>query len=96
MADRSGAGPDLVLYRHVGCRYCERVVRRAREYGLDFHSRFVVPEHCHRSVVKRVSGRRTVPVLVDRRKAVTMSESANILTYLERQFGPDGRNGQDR
>lgn len=96
MADRTGDGPDIVLYRHVGCRYCERVVRRAREYGLDFHSRFVVPEHRHRGVVKRVSGRRTVPVLVDRRTAVTMSESANILTYLDRQFGPDGRDDGDR
>ena len=95
MVGRAEGGPDIVIYRHVGCRYCERVVRRANEYGVDFGSRFVVPEHRHRSVVKRVSGRRTVPVLVDRRKGVTMSESANILTYLDRQFGPDG-GGRDR
>lgn len=81
---------DLVLYRHVGCPYCERVVRRAAELGVDLHSRFVVPEHSQRDVVKRLSGTRTVPVLVDRPRGVTIAESADIVRYLETAYGADG------
>ncbi|MGM0591028.1 MAG: redoxin domain-containing protein [Halobacteriota archaeon] len=83
----TSATTDLTLYRHVGCPYCERVVRRAHEMGVDYHSRWVVPEHSGRNVVKRLNGRRTVPLLVDHRTGVTMAESANIITYLERTYG---------
>lgn len=83
----AGDDADITLYRHVGCPYCERVVRRALELGVDCHSRFVVPEHSGRGVVKRVAGTRTVPVLVDHSTDVTMAESANILAYLERNYG---------
>jgi glutathione S-transferase len=36
--------------------------------------------------VKRVSGQRGVPVLVDDDHGVTMSESENILEYVERSL----------
>lgn len=78
---------DIVLYRHVGCPYCERVVRRAGELGVEFASRFVVPEHRERGFVKHVSGGRTVPVLVDAPEGVIMAESADILAYLEANYG---------
>lgn len=77
---------DLTLYRLHACPYCERVVRKLQEYGLDYQSRYVTPEHSTRDVVKRVSGGRGVPVLVDRTTGVTMSESANINRYLDRTY----------
>jgi len=83
----------LVLYRHVGCPYCERVVRVAADLGVPFHSRFVVPTHSLRDAVRRVSGQRAVPVLVDREHGITMSESANIVAYLERTYGDTGATG---
>jgi glutathione S-transferase len=43
--------------------------------------------HGDRDVVKRVSGKRTVPAIVDERTGVTMSESANIVDYLEKTYG---------
>ncbi|WP_396613269.1 glutathione S-transferase N-terminal domain-containing protein [Haloferax sp. S1W] len=54
-----------------------------RTKGLDYQSRFVEPMHSDRDVVKRVSGKRTVPAIVDENTGVTMSESANIVEYLE-------------
>ena len=84
---RTNAATDLTIYRHVGCPYCERVVRRARELGLEYHSRFVVPTHSERDAVKRLSGTRSVPVLVDDATGVTMAESANIVRYLECTYG---------
>lgn len=78
---------ELVLYRHVGCPYCERVVRVANDLDVPIHSRFVVPEHSQRDVIKRISGSRTVPLLVDESRGITMSESANIVEYLDRTYG---------
>ena len=78
---------DLTLYRLHACPYCERIVRKLEEHDLDYQSRYVTPEHSTRNVVKRVSGSRTVPVLIDRSTGVTMSESANIVRYIDRVYG---------
>jgi len=42
--------------------------------------------HSDRDVVKRLSGKRTVPAIVDEETGVTMSESANIVDYLENTY----------
>ena len=78
---------DITLYRLQACPFCERVVRKLDAYGLDYQSRFVEPMHADRDVVKRLSGKRTVPAIVDQNTGVTMSESANIVAYLERTYG---------
>jgi glutathione S-transferase len=79
--------PAITLYRLQACPFCERVVRKLDEYDLEYHSRFVEPLHSNRNVVKRVSGKRTVPAIVDENTGVTMSESANIVEYLETTYG---------
>ena len=77
----------ITLYRLQACPFCERVVRKLDEYDLEYHSRFVEAMHSKRDVVKRASGKRTVPVIVDENTGVTMSESANIVEYLKRTYG---------
>ncbi len=79
--------PPITLYRLQACPFCERVVRKLEEYGLEYHSRFVEPMHSDRNVVKRISGTRTVPVIVDEATGVTMAESDNIVAYLETTYG---------
>ncbi|KAA9399498.1 glutaredoxin [Haloarcula sp. CBA1130] len=79
--------PDITLYRLQACPFCERVVRKLDAHDLDYQSRFVEPMHSDRDVVKRLSGKRTVPAIVDENTGVTMSESANIVAYLERTYG---------
>lgn len=81
--------PSIRLYRLHGCPWCERVVRRLKEYDLAYESRFVEPEHSARNVVKRISGGRAVPVIIDETTGVTMAESGNILEYLEKTYGPE-------
>jgi len=78
---------QITLYRLQACPYCERVVRLLEEYDLAYHSRFVEPMHSERNVVKRVSGKRTVPALVDENTGATLTESANIVSYLETTYG---------
>ncbi|AQL42819.1 glutaredoxin [Halorientalis sp. IM1011] len=79
--------PQITLYRLQACPFCERVVRKLDEYDLDYRSRFVEPMHSDRDVVKRISGKRTVPAIVDDETGITMSESANIVDYLDRTYG---------
>ncbi len=80
---------QLTFYRLQGCPYCERVTRLLERYDLSYRSRFVEPLHSQRNVVKRVAGVRTVPVIVDQTTGVTMAESGNIVTYLERMYGEE-------
>jgi glutathione S-transferase len=79
--------PRITLYRLQACPFCERVVRRLDELGLSYRSRFVEPMHSDRDVVQRLTGKRTVPAIVDDDTGVTMSESANIVDYLDRTYG---------
>jgi glutathione S-transferase len=81
--------PHLTVYRLQACPFCERVVRKLNDLGLEYDSRFVEARHSRRDVVKRVSGVRTVPVLVDEETGVTMAESGNIVEYLEGTYGSD-------
>ncbi|WP_227377997.1 glutathione S-transferase N-terminal domain-containing protein [Haladaptatus halobius] len=88
MTDSTGTDdPPVTLYRLQACPFCERVVRRLNEHDLDYQSRFVEAMHSERDIVKRISGKRTVPAIVDENTGVTMSESANIVEYLENTYG---------
>lgn len=82
--------PPITLYRLQACPFCERVVRTLDEYDLEYHSRFVEPMHSERNAVKRLTGKRTVPAIVDENTGVTMSESANIVEYIEKTYEAGG------
>ncbi|QLG28498.1 glutathione S-transferase N-terminal domain-containing protein [Halorarum halophilum] len=79
--------PSITLYRLQACPYCERVVRSLKEHDLDYESRFVEPMHSDRDVVARLTNKRSVPAIVDEDTGVTMSESANIVEYIEHTYG---------
>jgi len=69
------------------------VVRLLTEFDVGYRSRYVEPMHSERNVVKRVSGARSVPAIVDRETGVTMSESANIVEYLKKTYGDAATDG---
>ena len=77
---------SLTLYELDGCPYCEKVHERLQELDLDYESEWVEGLHSKRDEVKRVSGQRGVPVLVDEDRGVTMAESDRILEYLETSY----------
>lgn len=74
----------ITLYALDGCPYCEKVHDALEEYGIEYDTRWVEAMHSERDEVKRVSGQRSVPVLVDDQRGVTMAESEKILQYVER------------
>ena len=79
--------PAITVYRLQACPFCERVIRTLNDLDVAYRSRFVEARHSRRDAVKRLTGARTVPAVVDENTGVTMSESANIVTYLEKTYG---------
>lgn len=78
----------LTLYALAGCPYCETVHDALESRGIEYETVWVPTLHSERDAVRRVSGQRLVPVLVDDERGVTMNESANILEYIERTLAP--------
>lgn len=74
---------SITLYALDGCPYCERVEEALAEVDASYETRWVEPLHSERDEVRRVSGQRVVPVLVDEERGVTMCESENVLEYVE-------------
>ena len=72
------------LYALDGCPFCEKVSDALTDAGVEYETEWVEALHSERNEVKRVSGQRGVPVLVDEERGVTMAESANIVEYVER------------
>jgi glutaredoxin len=77
---------SVTLYQLDGCPYCEKVADRLDELGVDYESEWVEALHSDRNEVKRVSGQRGVPVIVDEDRGVTMAESDRILEFVERTY----------
>jgi glutaredoxin len=78
---------SLTLYRLEGCPYCELVVDELEERDIEFDSVWVEGLHSKRDEVKRVSGQRAVPVLVDDERGITMAESERIVEHIEATYG---------
>ncbi|MFC7027927.1 glutathione S-transferase N-terminal domain-containing protein [Halomicroarcula sp. GCM10025324] len=74
------------LYQLDGCPYCEKVADRLDELDVDYETEWVEGLHSKRDEVKRVSGQRAVPVLVDEAHGVTMAESERILEFAEQTY----------
>lgn len=78
---------SITLYELDGCPWCEKVADTLAELGVEYESVWVEGLHSKRNEVKRVSGQRLVPVIVDEETGVTMAESANIIDYLKTTYG---------
>ena len=85
---------SLTLYRLEGCPYCELVVDKLEELDVEFESVWVEGLHSKRDEVKRVSGQRAVPVVVDETYGVTMAESDRIVDFLETTYGEQRAAGE--
>ncbi|MCH7661522.1 MAG: glutaredoxin [Euryarchaeota archaeon] len=77
---------SITLYQLDGCPYCEKVADRLDELGIEYETIWTEALHSKRNEVKRVSGQRGVPVLVDDEHGVTMPESDRILEFTERSY----------
>ena len=76
----------ITVYQLDGCPYCEKVADRLDELGVEYETIWTEALHSKRDEVKRVSGQRGVPVLVDDERGVTMPESDRILEFVEESY----------
>lgn len=74
----------ITLYALDSCPYCEAVSEKLDAANIEYDTNWVDALHSQRNDVKRVSGQRAVPVLVDTDRGVTMAESENIRKYIDR------------
>ena len=74
---------SITLYELEDCPFCVKVAEALQEAGVEYETVWTDALHSDRDEVKRVSGQRGVPVLVDEERGVTMAESDNILEYVE-------------
>jgi glutaredoxin len=77
---------SVTLYQLDGCPYCEKVADRLDELSVDYETVWTEALHSQRDEVKRVSGQRGVPVIVDDERGVTMAESDRILEFVDRNY----------
>lgn len=73
----------VTLYVLDGCPFCETVEDALDDANVSYEIHWVDALRSERDEVKRASGQRAVPVLVDEPRGVTMNESENILEYVE-------------
>lgn len=83
--DRSAPDPaaphQLVLYQFAGCPYCQRVLRRLPELGLQVELRDTLHDREAAAALRAATGRSQVPCLfID---GAPMFESADIIDFLE-------------
>jgi glutaredoxin 3 len=76
----------LEVYQFEGCPYCKKVRQKLTELQIDFIARQVEPKG-DRERVEEVSGQTGVPVLKDPNTDTVMSESDDIVDYLEEHYG---------
>jgi glutaredoxin len=81
---------SLTLYQLEGCPFCERVADRLDELDVEYESIWVEGLHSKRNEVKRVSGQRGVPVLIDDEHGITMPESDRILEHVNATYADTG------
>jgi len=78
---------SLTLYHIHASPFAEKA-RWALDFkGLDYKSELLIPGR-HADTVEKISGTRTVPVLVDRDAPAPIADSTDILQHLER-IAPD-------
>lgn len=77
---------SITLYSLDGCPYCEKVHDALDANKIEYETHWVEGLHSERNEVKKVSGQRGVPVLVDEDRGVTMAESEKILQYVEQSL----------
>ena len=81
----------VTLYQLDGCPFGEKVADRLDEVGVEYDTVWTEALHSKRNEVKRVSGQRGVPVLVDDERGVTMAESDRIVEFIEESYTEETR-----
>lgn len=79
------------LYDREDCPYSRRVRQALEELGLEYEETVVPDAHSDRTEVQERTGQTGVPVLFDDQlDDGFLTDSTDIVEYLERTYGDDG------
>jgi len=78
---------SITLYHVDWCPDCDVVRQKLAELGVSYHDIIVPDIRAMRKQVYEVSGQYYVPVIKD--DDLVLTETADILRYLDQQYGPD-------
>ena len=84
MTEAPDSRPKMKLYAADWCWYCQRVVDKLAELGVDYDYVEVPVFHSKRAEVLAASGQTSVPVLVD--GDVVLDDDDTIIPYLEDRY----------
>jgi glutathione S-transferase len=80
--------PQIELWQKESCPFSHSVRDRLSELGLDYVARSVNGTDLKHRQLVQAAGRDQIPFLVDHRTGVKLHESAAIIAYLNREYGP--------
>ena len=77
----------LELYQFESCPYCAKVRAKLTDLQIDYILRNAPKGSRKREFIERTYGQAQVPLLIDMDNDVAMYESADIIAYLEENYG---------
>lgn len=77
---------SVTVYALEGCPDCESVLDSLDAHDVGYDVEWVDARFSARDAVRRVSGQRSVPVLVDDDTEAVLSTTESIQTYVERSL----------
>jgi len=85
---------SITLFHVAWCPECEVVRRKLADLAVSYEDIIVPDSRSRRKQVHEVSGQYYVPVIKD--GDLVLTETADILAYLDQQYGADGGDTQGR
>jgi len=76
----------LTLYYKPTCPYCQEVLGKAEELGLQFRLKDISTDSTLKDELVIQGGKQQVPFLIDTDKGVKMYESQDIVRYLDDNY----------
>lgn len=77
----------LILYTTPACLYCEKVKSYFETAGIPYEIRDIATHAQYRDELLVKGGKLQVPFLVDTDHTIALYESADIIAYVEKQYG---------
>ncbi|MEK7567790.1 MAG: glutathione S-transferase N-terminal domain-containing protein [Patescibacteria group bacterium] len=77
---------NITLYAKTGCPYCAMVIHKLEELNMTWEEKNIANDEVAKDLIAR-GGKRQVPYIIDKEKGVEMYESADIVDYLEKNYG---------
>lgn len=74
------------LFQTEGCAECRRVREKLSELLIDFVARQVPDDEAQRTRLRQATGQTAVPVLIDTEHKMIVTESHDIIAYLEETY----------